>query len=479
VYPPPRPETHFPFFMDYLRTYLLNVKGYTPQQVYGGSLRIETTLDPRLQDAADAAVARLDNPKDPEAAMVAVEPQTGFVRALVGGRNWDASQVNLALGRLGGGSGRQAGSSFKPFVLATAFEHGFTPDKKYRGPSSVRPRGFDKPVHNYEGQAYGWLDLRTATQKSVNTVYAQLIADVGVRPTAELALRLGIKGINLNQKLYGVLAIGTQETSPLEMASAYGVFANHGLKVEPTPVLRILDLHGATVEDNHQPDGKRVLTEAVADNVTAVLQGVIQKGTGRRADIGRPAAGKTGTSENWENAWFVGYTPTLSTAVWMGYPQANRSMANVHGVPHVVGGSLPSMIWHDFMAEAVKDVEPLPFNAAAPLPSRAELEAKARVVAEKRLTEREGFDIPEARSPEDLPPGGPLWTPAPRPTAKAPPQPPSTRPNPPSTEPPPGAGPPDRREPPPESSTTTTTQPPPSKHPPPQPRPLPIPIPGD
>ncbi|HYT40571.1 MAG TPA: transglycosylase domain-containing protein, partial [Acidimicrobiia bacterium] len=404
VHPPPRVETPFPFFMDYLRTYLLTVKGYTPQQVYGGSLRIETTLDPHLQDAAQAAVARLDKPKDPEAALVAVEPQTGFVRALIGGRNWDTSQVNLALGRLGGGSGRQAGSSFKPFVLAKAFEHGFTPDKRYRGPSAVQPRGFDKPVHNYGGQSYGSVDLRTATQKSINTVFAQLIADVGVKPTAELALRLGIKGIDLNQKLYGVLAIGTQETSALEMASAYGVFADHGVKVEPTPVLRILDAHGDTVEDNRAPDGRRVLTEAVADNVTAVLQGVIAKGTGRRADIGRPAAGKTGTSENWENAWFVGYTPTLSTAVWMGYPQANVSMANVHGIDHVVGGSLPSMIWHDFMSEAVKDVPPLPFSAAAPLPSRAELEAKARVVAEKRLTEREGFDIPPARAAEDLPP---------------------------------------------------------------------------
>ncbi|HEV7535288.1 MAG TPA: transglycosylase domain-containing protein, partial [Acidimicrobiia bacterium] len=300
VHPPPRVETPYPWFMDYLRVYLLNVKGYTAQQIYGGSLRIETTFDPRLQDAAERAVARLDKPNDPEAALVAIEPQTGFVRALVGGRSWDASQVNLALGRLGGGSGRQAGSSFKPYVLAKAFEHGFTPDKRYRAPSCVRPRGFDKPVCNYGGTGYGALDLRTATMKSVNTVFAQLIADVGVKPTAELALRMGIKGIDLSQKQYGVLALGTQETSPLEQSSAYGVFADHGLRVEPTPVLRILDLHGATVEDNRTPAGKQVLSAAVADNVTAVLSGVIAKGTGRRADIGRPAAGKTGTSENWE-----------------------------------------------------------------------------------------------------------------------------------------------------------------------------------
>ena len=479
VHPPPKVDAPYPWFMDYLRVYLLNVKGYTAQQIYGGSLRIETTFDPRLQAAAEKAVARLDKPKDPEASLAAIEPQTGYVRAIVGGRNWDASQVNLALGRLGGGSGRQAGSSFKPYVLATAFEHGFTPDKRYRAPSCVRPRGFDKPVCNYGGSGYGSVDLRTATMKSINTVYAQLIADVGVMKTAELALRVGIKGIDLKQKQYGVLALGTQETSVLEQASAYGVFANHGVRVEPTPVLRILDAKGETVEDNRQPDGKRVLSAPVADNVTGVLQGVIQKGTARRADIGRPAAGKTGTSENWENAWFVGYTPTLATAVWMGYPNSNRTMANIHGVDHVVGGSLPAMMWHDFMAEAVKDVEPIPFTAAAPLlPSRAEAEAKARVVAEKHLSEREGFDIPPARTAEDLPPGGPLWAPAPKPNAKTPP-PSKARPDPSATPPPSSPSQPGDDAPAQQSSSTTTTSPPPERRPPPRRDPLPIPFPGD
>jgi membrane peptidoglycan carboxypeptidase len=159
----------------------------------------------------------------------------------------------------------------------------------------------------------------------------------------------------------------------------------------------------------------------------------------------------------------------------MGYPNANVAMANVHGIDHVVGGSLPSMIWHDFMTEAVKDVPPLPFSAAAPLPSRAQLEAKARVVAEKRLTEREGFDIPPARAAEDLPDGGPLWAPAPRPTAKAPP---TTRPTPSSTAPPPRTSTPPGPESPPPSSSTTTTSPPPSPSRPPPRRPLPVPIPG-
>ena len=344
IHPAPKPSTRFPYFMDYLRVYLLHVKNYPAELVYSGGLRIETTIDPRLQAAAEASVARLDKPGDPEATLVALEPQTGFVRALVGGRDWSSSQVNLALGRLGGGTGRQAGSAFKPFVLAAGFQQGIGPDKRYRAPSAIRPRGFDKPVRNYGGASYGSVDLRTATWKSINTVFVQLIVDVGIRETAELAKRLGISGINLDEKLYGVMAIGTQETSALEMASAYGVFANRGVKVDPTPVIKISDGKGKTVEDNRERDGDRVLEEVVADNVNSVMEGVIQKGTARRANIDRPAAGKTGTSQNWENAWFVGYTPTLSTAVWMGQPHANVAMHNVHGVASVTGGTLPAMI---------------------------------------------------------------------------------------------------------------------------------------
>jgi penicillin-binding protein 1A len=472
IHPAPKPESRFPYFMDYVRLYLLNVKGYSPELVYKGGLRIETTLDPRLQAAAEAAVARLDQPKDPEATMVSLEPQTGFVRALVGGRSWEASQVNLALGRLGGGSGRQAGSAFKPFVLARAFEAGIPPEKRYRAPASIQPRGFDKPVSNYGGTGYGSADLRTATWKSINTVFVQLIVDVGIKETAELAKRMGISGIRLDQKLYGVMAIGTQETSALEMASAYGTFANRGLRVAPTPVLSIADAKGKKIEDNREPQGQRVLSEVVADNVTSVLEGVIAKGTGTRANIGRPAAGKTGTSENWENAWFVGYTPTLATAVWMGYPNANIGMANVHGIPHVVGGSLPSMMWHDYMIEAVKEVPPLPFAEAARLPSVAKKEAKALQIENERLKERGGFEFPDVRSPEELPPGGTWWTPVPVPRPKAPPPPKAT---PPSTAPAPDSPPPtspgpDPAAPPPpkdkpSSPTTSTTSPPPRSSP--------------
>jgi penicillin-binding protein 1A len=464
IHPAPKPESRYPYFMDYLRVYLLHVKGYPADLVYSGGLRIETTLDPRLQSAAETAVARLNEPGDPEATLVALEPQTGFVRALVGGRDWSSSQVNLALGRLGGGSGRQAGSAFKPFVLAAGFQAGIGPDKRYRAPSSIRPRGFDKPVGNYGGASYGTVDLRTATWKSINTVFVQLIVDVGIRETAEVAKRLGIDGINLDEKLYGVMAIGTQETSALEMASAYGVFANRGVKVGATPVITIKDKKGKFIEDNREPDGTRVLDEVVADNVTNVLEGVIQKGTARRADIGRPAAGKTGTSQNWENAWFVGYTPTLATAVWMGQPHANVAMANVHGVAHVTGGTIPSMIWHDFMAEAVKDVEPLPFATPGKLQSVAKKTAEAIKKQHELMKQRGGFEIGDPRPTEDLSPD-PQWiTPMPKPRAKAPPQPattsstsPSSSSTSPSTEPSPGSKP--------SPSTTTTTRPPPEDSP--------------
>ena len=463
IHPPPKPESPFPYFMDYLRVYLLHVKGYPADLVYQGGLRIETTIDPRLQAAAEAAVARLDQPNDPEAALVALEPQTGFVRALVGGRDWAASQVNLALGKLGGGTGRQSGSAFKTFVLAGAFQAGIGPDKRYRAPSSIRPRGFDKPVRNYGGASYGSADLRTATWKSINTVFVQLIVDVGIRETAELAKRLGIAGINLDEKLYGVMAIGTQETSALEMASAYGIFANRGLKVGATPVLTITDPEGKKVEDNREADSERVLDEIVADNVTNVLEGVIGKGTARRADIGRPAAGKTGTSQNWENAWFVGYTPTLSTAVWMGHPNANIAMHNVHGVASVTGGTLPAMIWHDFMAEAVKDVEPLPFALPGKIASVATKAASALKKQHERLKERGGIEISERRVPEELGPDPRWWTPVPLPSAKAPPPPAtttSTAPAPNSPSAPPSTSPPGDAKPAPSPSSTTTTRPP-------------------
>ncbi len=422
VYPPPGIVGRYPYFLDYLRIYLLEVKKYDPDLVFRGGLRIDTTLDPHLEDTAQKILKKtLPNPKDPEAALVSIEPQTGYVRTLVGGTDWEESKVNLALGRLGGGSGRQAGSSFKPFVLARAFEAGISPNKTYPGPSCITPRGFTAPVCNYGDSGYGASTLARATAKSINTVFVQLIVDVGIKQTAELAKRLGITSIDLNKPIYGGIAIGTQEVSPLDMSSAFGVFAARGLRAEPTPVLKITQRDGQVLEDNTIEDRTtRVMEEPVADNVNQVLKGVIEGGTGTAANIGRPAAGKTGTSEEYQNAWFVGYTPVLSTAVWMGYKEGNISMRNVHGVGVVAGGTWPTRMWHDFMAEAMKGIPPTDFNQPAPIESLAD---KAKRDA------RGGFDLGGRIDAPGIPgglnyyPSAPLpWVEEPTTTTTAPPE---------------------------------------------------------
>ncbi len=440
IYPPPGVVGRYPYFLDYLRIYLLEVKKYSPDLVFRGGLRIETSLDPHLQEHAEKLLKKtFPAPKDPEAALVGVEPQTGFVRTLVGGTNWEESKVNLALGRLGGGSGRQAGSAFKPFVLARAFEAGVAPTKTYSAPSCITPRGFTAPVCNYEGGSFGSANLAKAMASSINTVFVQLIVDVGIKQTAEVAKRLGITSIDLNKPVYGGIAIGTQEVSPLDMSSAFGVFAARGLRAEPTPVLKISERDGNVLEDNTVEDRTtRVLEEPVADNMNKVLTGVVEGGTGTAAKIGRPAAGKTGTSEEYQNAWFVGYTPTLSTAVWVGHKEGNIPLRNVRGVGSVAGGTWPARLWHDYMAEAMKGVPATEFTQPAPIESLAD---KAKRDA------RGGFDLGGRTDAPGIP-GGLNYFPSP-------PLPSASEPTTTTTLPP-------------ESTTTTvaptttTTQPPPS-----------------
>ncbi|HEX7276342.1 MAG TPA: transglycosylase domain-containing protein [Acidimicrobiales bacterium] len=383
-----------PYFVDYVRRYL--VAKYGDDLIYRGGLKVETTLDPRLQGLAEAAVTdALDGTEPPlEMAMVSVEPTTGFVKALVGGRDFNASQVNLALGACpegyeppaegamcmaGGGTGRQPGSAFKPFTLAMAFEEGIGPSRVYSGPSRYTVpncTGTDCTVGNVESGSYGSITLREATIHSVNTVFAQLIGDVGVVETAEMAHRLGITmvpadGVQANGDPYGIsLTLGAAEVSPLDMASAYAVFANRGIQFAATPILKVTDAKGQVIEDNTRRTGQRVLTEVVADNVTEVLKGVVTSGTGTGAAIGRPdgTAGKTGSADENRDAWFVGYTPALSTSVWMGYSDSNtRSLFNIKGVSRVYGGTIPASTWKAFMAEALDGAPKADFPKATPL----------------------------------------------------------------------------------------------------------------
>jgi penicillin-binding protein 1A len=371
-YPPENTQSTEPFFTDYVLRYLTTRLPGGRDQIFKGGLRIETSLDPALQAAAKGEVGGFLDGTDPDLQMslVSIEPPTGFVRAFVGGRDWNASQVNFALGRAGGGSGRQTGSSFKPFVLAEAFEQGITPESTWSGaPHTVG----NFTVHNYGGSRYGTLTLRNATWSSVNAVYTRLIERVGVEEAMDMARRLGLTSLPaFDPAKYGVsVALGAVDTSPLEMASAYSVFANHGARQEPTPVLRVFDRDGKLILDNTERKAKQVVTAEVADNVTSVLEGVLISGTARGRGLDRPAAGKTGTTQDNKDSWFAGYTPTLSTAVWLGYENKpgtpTRYLRNIKGVGAVTGGTHPARIWQAFMKKALEGVPVTEFTEPAPI----------------------------------------------------------------------------------------------------------------
>ena len=338
--------------------------------MFRGGLRVETTLDPALQEAAVAAVAgQLEGTEAPvDMSLVSIDPSSGHVRALVGGRDWSASQVNLALG---GSLGMQPGSSFKPFVLAAALERGMDPSTVYPAPSNWRVPdciGDQCTISNYGGSGYGSMTLDRATRSSVNTVYGQLIHDVGSPTVVDLATRLGVTSLDPTVD-YGVsLALGSAEVSPLDMASAYSVFANHGVRAQTTPVLRVTTPDGTVLEDNTAVLGERVVHAAVADTVTEVLTSVVTSGTGTNAAIDRPSAGKTGTAEEYKAAWFVGYTPQLATAVWMGHSDEPRPLHGIGGYADVTGGSLPAKAWGAFMAVAHQGLPTIEFTRPGALP---------------------------------------------------------------------------------------------------------------
>jgi penicillin-binding protein 1A len=394
IYPREEQRQRYPYFMDYLRRYL--VARYGEEAIYTRGFRIYTTLDPRVQDAAQREVAEtLDGaPLAVEMGLAAVEPGSGFVKALVGGRDFYApgGQVNLALG---GSTGRQTGSSFKPFVLAEALEQGVSPDKRYSGRN---PFGLgDYEAHNYGNSQYGEIDLRAATKNSVNTVYVQLLNDVGVEATMDLANRMGLARSVYRADVHGLaVALGTQESSPLEMASAYGVWAARGLRADPTPLVYLLDSQGRVVEDNRQPETRRIQREEIADTMNDILRGPLEPGgtAGGRGLGAQPAAGKTGTTQDNGNAWFVGYTPQLSTAVWIGNRANQRPMGPVKGVRSVTGGTWPARTWQAFMKEALKGRPVVDFSEPAPI---------TEVADEAKRASRRGFDVARRRSPAPAP----------------------------------------------------------------------------
>ncbi|MGH9183271.1 MAG: transglycosylase domain-containing protein [Acidimicrobiales bacterium] len=345
------------YFVEYVRQQLY--QRYGEELVTGGGLQVHTTLDLDLQRSAyEAVYGTLDRPDDPAGALVALDAD-GNVRAMVGGRRLGTdspyAKVNFAMGTEGGGSGRQAGSAFKPFVLAEAVRQGYSVRSMFASPSQVVFPGADAgrayTVRNYDNAAHGSVSLLDATRVSSNTVYAQLAEALGPARVAEEAGRLGIRS-KVPPELS--VALGTAEVSALEMADAFLTFATRGLQVDPLAITEVTDSDGELI-DRFTPEKERVLEPQQADVVNHVLQSVVTGGTATRADFGRPVAAKTGTTQGNGDAWLVGFTPGLSTAVWMGYPEGqSRQMGNVHGIA-VTGGTLPAEIFRKFMSVATAD----------------------------------------------------------------------------------------------------------------------------
>ncbi len=335
-----------PYFVEWIKEQLS--KKYTQDQLYRGGLVIKTTLDLPMQRAAEKAVSSTLNKKgDPSAALVAVVPGSGEVVAMVGGRDFKTQQYNVAAQ-----GGRQPGSAFKPFVLATALANGVSPEQTFEsGPLTLPlPGGQTWSVTGASGGRTGPIRLREATEKSVNSVFAKLITDIGADKVVATAESLGIrKGITP----VPAIALGGLEhgVTPLEMATAYATFAAGGTSAAPYGLAEVKD-HQGTVIYSASPKTSEAIKPAVAYLVTDILKGVITKGTGKGADIGRPAAGKTGTTQENRDAWFVGYVPQLAVAVWVGYPEAQKSMNDVRG-RQVTGGSLPASIWAKFLETAL------------------------------------------------------------------------------------------------------------------------------
>ncbi|HEX9237066.1 MAG TPA: PBP1A family penicillin-binding protein [Actinomycetota bacterium] len=349
--------TPYPYFVQDVSQQLQARYGYSG--TFEGGLRVRTTLSPLMQGAAEDAVAtHLPLSTDPSAALVAIDPSTGAIRAMVGGTNFDKRKFNLATQ-----AHRQTGSAAKTFTLTAAVEKGISLNTVWNGPSSIvipdkrcmgpdPHTGQDVPwqVHNYADEESGIFTLAQAIAKSVNTVFAQLVTDVGPSDVVRVMRDLGVRSSPLQAVCS--ITLGSQAITPLEMTSAYATLAARGVYHAPLAITSITNAAGQTL-DRASTGGQRVMQQNDADVVTYALQGVIKSGTGTAASIGRPAAGKTGTGENFQDAWFCGYTPQLAACVWVGYRHGEIPMHNVDGFPDVFGGSIPAMIWHDFMQKAV------------------------------------------------------------------------------------------------------------------------------
>jgi penicillin-binding protein 1A len=349
---------HEPYFFSYVREEL--IKQYGAETVRSGGLRVYTTVIRRYQRAAEKAIRdTLYYRDDPAAAIVSIDPMSGAIRAMTAitpGRV--GNQFNLAAQ-----ARRQSGSTFKTFVLAAAVAEGINPQATtyLSAPLHYQPDPYSEAwkVETYGKSYSGTTTIASATLASDNTVFARLTLDLGPEKVAAMAHRMGVRSsLKAKEGVYvPSLGLGAMGVSPLEMASAYATLATGGVYSEPMAIRKVELPDGAGwVEDEQpgwgKPRRKRVIADWVADTVTEILEDNMQAGTGTGAAIGRTAAGKTGTTEEWSDAWFCGYTPNLSTTVWVGYPQGEIPMESVHGIS-VAGGTFPAQIWRLFMSSAL------------------------------------------------------------------------------------------------------------------------------
>lgn len=370
-------------FIDYVSQQV--AKKYGDDALYKEGLKIYTTMDVDKQHAAVRAMRNLPNNytdenglTQPQAAIVSIDPKTGHILAMVGGRGQDSfNRASMAV--------RQPGSAFKPFVYLTALQHDMTPDTTMN----------DQPVtygswspKNAGGSYSGTMTLCDALAHSVNTIAVQLADQVGTKNIIANAKKMGIttldaKDDNLAMALGGL----TKGVTPLEMASAYGTFANKGVHVKPTAIVKILDRNGNVLEDastlEKEETKTRVMSEREAYEMTTMLEGVIDHGTGTAAAIGRPAAGKTGTTDDNKDAWFVGYTPDIVTAVWIGDDTGSHSLGEIYG------GTIPAEIWKDYMSSATSDESGGDFSAPSGMERRKETTSSSSSSNSVRSDDRE------------------------------------------------------------------------------------------
>ncbi|MDQ6725318.1 MAG: transglycosylase domain-containing protein [Actinomycetota bacterium] len=379
--PPPAPDTGSSDYFtrkvvdDLLKDpkYLGGTDADRNSLVFRGGISIHTTLLPSAQAQAEASITET-LPEDRgqfDAALVSVDPATGAVRAAVSGLDFAKDKINLVTG-----AGRQVGSAFKTFTLMAALEAGDIPADTILGtsPCSIpNPGGEDDPwkTQNNEGESAGLLSLTDATAESVNCAYARLIKLLGPDKVVDVAKRMGV-GFSSPTPLTPNLSLtlGTSDVTPLDMASAYATLAADGEHHEPYFIDRIEDRNGKVI---YKTSGKadRAVSVQNARTVVSVLQQVVQRGTGTAAAVpGWTVAGKTGSTDNNTDGWFVGFTPKLATAVWMGAPAGKVPMYNVGIFPKVFGGTYPAMIFSDFMTKALDGQTPVVFTAPDRVPNQ-------------------------------------------------------------------------------------------------------------